>query len=280
MIRWGLVGLGRAGVARRRALTAREDCQLVYESSRRDTDTLSFEELLESDVDAIAICRESQSHGDDTVAALRARKHVLVEYPFALTAHEAELIVEESRRASRLVHVGHLAMLSPVHLQVMDVIHGSTLRTFTYSFQAGYGRAVRPLSEARMWGQNANSRLHALWSWFGALEFVSSRVQLRDAGYMLEVKLRNAEGIEVILRESRHEGQRRARLFTGSTVENQAISFPDWTAWRGGFSLDTAHFVERLKGSSEASYVSMDALVQVVALSETISDEAQIVHVT
>ena len=55
MVRWGLVGLGRAGMARRRVLEAHTGCRLVCESSRRDPDSISFGELLDREIDAVAL---------------------------------------------------------------------------------------------------------------------------------------------------------------------------------------------------------------------------------
>ena len=159
MVRWGLVGLGRAGMARRRVLEAHTGCRLVCESSRRDPDSISFGELLDREIDAVALCRESQAHAADALVALQAGKHVLLEYPLALTRREAETLILESRRVERLIHVGHLAMLSPFHTEVLTTLKGATLSTFSYRFQAGYGRAVRPLSEAGQWGQKGTESI-------------------------------------------------------------------------------------------------------------------------
>ena len=273
------MGLGRAGLARRRALSVRSDCAIVVECSRRDPDRPEYEDVLKSAVDAIALCRESGRHAEDTLAALRAGKHVLVEYPLAMTAREAQLIMAEAQRVERLVHVGHLMLLSPFHAQVAEVISTTRLSTFKYTFRAGYGRAVRTLAESQAWGQNANSRLQALWSWFGPLRLRSSKVELRNDGYQLTAEFVDSDGALVTLCESRIEGQSRRRELTGLTISNDPVRWPKVESWRGGFVADTEQCVGRLKGLIEDPYVSLSALVDVVALSEKISSQSEIVDI-
>lgn len=277
MIRWGIVGLGRAGLARRRALSARNDCAVVIECSRRDPGLPKYKDVLQSDVHALALCRESERHAKDTLAALRAGKHVLIEYPLAMTGREANDLLMEAQRVERLVHVGHLMLLSPFHSQVQEVIARTQLSAFTYTFRAGYGRAVRPLSEAKLWGQNANSRIQAIWSWFGPLRLLSSRVECRSDGYQLTAEFLNAHGISITLCESRLEGQTRSRELSGLTSGNKTVQWPQWRSWRGGFAADTEQFMNRLSGSIEEPYLPLSDLVDVVALSERVSAESEIV---
>jgi len=276
LIRWGIVGLGRAGLARRRALSARDDSVILHECSRRDGDAPSLRTLLDSNIEAVALCRESALHYDDVRAALRADKHVLVEYPLALTHGEASELAELAHAKERVLHVGHFGLLNPFHKRVAAAIDEQDVRGFEYVFSAGFGRAIRPLCDASLWGQSANSRLQALWSWFGPLELESSEVELKRDGYEIDVHLRDRRGRCVVLRESRRAGQTRGRSVRGVDRSENSIELPAWKKWPDGFVLDTECFVQQVKQSGSQSYIPLADVVDVVALSESISLRAEI----
>ena len=64
-------------------------------------------------VDAVVIATPPATHTDLALQALRAGKHVLVEKPLATSAAEAQLIVDEARRANRVLMVGHTFEFNP-----------------------------------------------------------------------------------------------------------------------------------------------------------------------
>jgi predicted dehydrogenase len=64
-------------------------------------------------VDAVVIATPPGTHTDLAIQALRGGKHVLVEKPLATTSAEARLIVEEARRADRVLMVGHTFEFNP-----------------------------------------------------------------------------------------------------------------------------------------------------------------------
>src|SRR3954471_4472000 len=55
--------------------------------------------LAREDVDAVCICTPSGLHGEQTVAAARAGKHVLVEKPIALTLADADAMIAACEQA-------------------------------------------------------------------------------------------------------------------------------------------------------------------------------------
>ncbi len=68
----------------------------------------SEEEAIEWwETDAVVIATPVTSHYEIAKAALRAGKHVLVEKPFVATSAEADDLIEEARRADRLLMVDH-----------------------------------------------------------------------------------------------------------------------------------------------------------------------------
>src|SRR5438094_315324 len=61
--------------------------------------------LARSDVDVVCIATPSGLHAQQALAAARARKHVLVEKPLALTLADADALIAECRRSAVLLGV-------------------------------------------------------------------------------------------------------------------------------------------------------------------------------
>ncbi|MBV8522175.1 MAG: Gfo/Idh/MocA family oxidoreductase [Acetobacteraceae bacterium] len=64
-------------------------------------------------VDAVVIATPPQSHAELALTALRAGKHVLVEKPLATSLRQAQLVVEQARRSSAVLMVGHTFQFNP-----------------------------------------------------------------------------------------------------------------------------------------------------------------------
>ncbi|UFU01442.1 Gfo/Idh/MocA family oxidoreductase [Radiobacillus kanasensis] len=65
----------------------------------------NYEDMFEH-VDAVTICTPNKFHADIAIAALEAGKHVLCEKPMALSAREAERMVEASKRTGKVLFIG------------------------------------------------------------------------------------------------------------------------------------------------------------------------------
>jgi predicted dehydrogenase len=108
----GIVGAGRQGWRRARALELFPDDRLVavadrdaeaahrladaYNAATHD-DWLAL--VARPDVDAVLVCTPPDSHAEIAIAALERGRHVLVEKPLARSAAEAEPIVTAARAA-------------------------------------------------------------------------------------------------------------------------------------------------------------------------------------
>jgi 1,5-anhydro-D-fructose reductase (1,5-anhydro-D-mannitol-forming) len=129
---WSIVGLGN--IARRVATSigALSNSGLVNVCSR-DADraatfateykaissTDSFAELLADDaVDVVYVATPNVLHAQQSIEALAAGKHVLVEKPMALTLSDAEQMATAARSADRLLGVGFHLRHHPVHREV------------------------------------------------------------------------------------------------------------------------------------------------------------------
>lgn len=73
----------------------------------------SFEELLASPIDAVAIFTQRWTHGELTVRALRSGKHVYSTVPMAITADEVAAIVEAVRETGLTYMMGETSYYNP-----------------------------------------------------------------------------------------------------------------------------------------------------------------------
>lgn len=117
MIRIAILGCGTIGKIHAEAIRSVEGaepcgfCDYSYENAEkfaalyRARAYKSYEELLADEtVDAVAICTPSGLHADQAIAALNARKHVIVEKPMALNSHDANRICLAAKDATTTLH--------------------------------------------------------------------------------------------------------------------------------------------------------------------------------
>jgi predicted dehydrogenase len=84
-------------------------------------------------IDAIVVATPTSTHFELARAALRADKHVLVEKPLALTSQEGEELCDESKRAHRVLMVGHLFRFNHGVQSVKEQIAGGSLGRIFYA---------------------------------------------------------------------------------------------------------------------------------------------------
>ena len=82
----------------------------------------TFEDLLNSDVDALAIATPASTHFDFAKRALEAGKDVFVEKPLTLTVADAERLVELTESTGRTLMVGHLLLYQPAIGWIKDYL--------------------------------------------------------------------------------------------------------------------------------------------------------------
>lgn len=145
-IGFGLVGLG--GIAERMAaaLSKVPDARLSAVCSRELDKARNFstryghptaysdlERLLDdAEVDAVYIATPNAHHAEQTIAALEAGRHVLVEKPMALSVAEAEAMVAVAQRRSLILGVGFHLRFHPVHLDIREMIANGEIGELTY----------------------------------------------------------------------------------------------------------------------------------------------------
>jgi len=115
-LRVGVIGYGYTGKIHAQACLAQKGARLVAIADA-DSDRLrdlppgvracrSYEELVESGVDAVSICLPTHLHCKVAVDALERGKHVLVEKPIAVSVEEVERMLRAAKAAGRVLYVG------------------------------------------------------------------------------------------------------------------------------------------------------------------------------
>lgn len=101
-------------------------------ASRYGVPALTFDQLLSSDCDGIAIAAPATAHAMLAEAAFFAKKHVYVEKPLAMTLEEADRMIRAAHTAGRHLMVGHLLQYHPVFLRLREIIASGRLGNIDY----------------------------------------------------------------------------------------------------------------------------------------------------
>ncbi len=80
--------------------------------------------LADPDVEAVDVCLPTHLHGPVTLAALRARKHVLVEKPMALNAAEAEEMIRVAQESGKTLMVAQVLRFFPMYTALRHTLPG------------------------------------------------------------------------------------------------------------------------------------------------------------
>ena len=101
-------------------------------------------ELLKAgDVDALVVSTPNYLHAPETITALKAGVHVMVEKPMAMNAVEAEAMLAASRQSDALLLVAHCWRFDPEVLWLKQQVEqgrlGQIIRTKGYGVHANWG---------------------------------------------------------------------------------------------------------------------------------------------
>lgn len=140
-VRWGVLGVGQAGRARLAALHADPRAEVVGGwrggLAQQGLHAFhSFEDMLQH-VDAVAICSPDKFHASQVHTALSAFRHVVCEFPVAGSAGEASSLFALSVARDRVLHVGHIELLTPATRRIRDFVPGRTLVGGNLRFNGG-----------------------------------------------------------------------------------------------------------------------------------------------
>ncbi|NET00961.1 MAG: Gfo/Idh/MocA family oxidoreductase [Sphaerospermopsis sp. SIO1G1] len=188
----GLVGTGYAAKLRAEAFQkdARTDLLAIAgknnERALALTQTYNQAEAMNSwqqlvqreDIDLVVIATINLDHGKITRAALENDKHVIVEYPLAVDAQEAEQLIALAKAKNKLLHVEHIELLGGWHQTLKQNIDN-----LGQLFYARLSTIKREYPAPRKWTYHhdyfgfplvgALSRLHRLIDVFGEVVSVN-----------------------------------------------------------------------------------------------------------
>ena len=159
------------------------------------------------EIDLVIVCTINRDHGAIAHTALQAEKHVVVEYPLALSYREAREIVELAQNQSKLLHIEHMELIGGLHLAIKE--HLPQIGNPVY---ARYHTVAPQQDPPRNWKYHrdlfgfplnaALSRVHRLTDLFGSVDsiFARNRYWMRkDTDYftacMCNAQLQFANGV-------------------------------------------------------------------------------------
>ena len=117
------------------------------------------EVLARPDIDAVILCTPTQMHAAQTIACLRAGKHVQVEIPMADSLADARAIVAAQKDSGRVAMAGHTRRFNPSHQWIHRKIAAGELRIQQMDVQTYFFRRtnMNALGQPRSWTD------HLLW---------------------------------------------------------------------------------------------------------------------
>jgi predicted dehydrogenase len=92
----------------------------------------SAEELIESDVDAVAIATPLSTHFSLAMKALQRGKHVLLEKPFAASSEQARQLARMAAAQRRVIMVDHTFVYNPAVVRLGEMIAANDLGELLY----------------------------------------------------------------------------------------------------------------------------------------------------
>ncbi len=117
------------------------------------------ESLALKELDAVILCTPTQMHAEQTLACLKAGKHVQVEIPLADSLAGAKAVVEEQKKTGLVAMCGHTRRFNPSHQHVHNEITAGRFNIQQMDVQTYFFRRTNTnaLGQARSWTD------HLLW---------------------------------------------------------------------------------------------------------------------
>jgi 2-hydroxy-4-carboxymuconate semialdehyde hemiacetal dehydrogenase len=149
-------GVEITSIVSRRIEQAREVAE-KYGAGHATTDL--DETLARDDVDAVILCTPTQLHAAQSIATLRAGKHVQVEIPLADSVADALAVDMAQRETGLVAMVGHTRRFNPSHQWVHNKIMAGELSIQQMDVQTYFFRRsnMNALGQPRSWTD------HLLW---------------------------------------------------------------------------------------------------------------------
>jgi 2-hydroxy-4-carboxymuconate semialdehyde hemiacetal dehydrogenase len=117
------------------------------------------EALARPDVDAVILCTPTQMHAQQSIAAMKAGKHVQVEIPLCDNLDEGRAVVEMQKKTGLVAMCGHTRRFNPSHQYVHRQIKAGEFNIHQMDVQTYFFRRtnMNALGQPRSWTD------HLLW---------------------------------------------------------------------------------------------------------------------
>ena len=117
------------------------------------------ESLALKEVDAVILCTPTQMHAEQSIACLKAGKHVQVEIPLADSLRGAQAVVAAQKSAGLVAMCGHTRRFNPSHQYVHKKVVAGEFNIQQMDVQTYFFRRsnINAMGQARSWTD------HLLW---------------------------------------------------------------------------------------------------------------------
>ena len=117
------------------------------------------ESLARPEVDAVILCTPTQMHAAQTLACLKAGKHVQVEIPLCDVLKDGEAVAAQARQSGLVAMCGHTRRFNPSHQYVHGKVKAGEFNIQQMDVQTYFFRRtnMNALGQARSWTD------HLLW---------------------------------------------------------------------------------------------------------------------
>ncbi len=140
VLRWGVIGLGRAAASMLPSLAAHPNVRLAAAATSRPEASAKFLELFggttfgmaeevcaSPDVDVVYVATPHALHAQHAILAARHGKHVLVEKPMALTLADCDAMIAAAERAGTVLLVGPTHGYDATIAAMRAIVRGGSL---------------------------------------------------------------------------------------------------------------------------------------------------------
>jgi predicted dehydrogenase len=201
LIRWGIIGPGRAAARFAEGLDAVEAATLDAVWGRNRESTLAFaarfnvpfaaasvEGLLFADVDAVYVATHPDSHAEFCLKALAAGKHVLCEKPATLNERQLVEVLDAARRYDRLFMEAMKPPFFPLYQRLREHLKADPIGPVGFvraghcdaTLPSDYPLQFRELGGGGIMGIGPYEAFLAL-DWLGELKSVQTMGRLNSA---------------------------------------------------------------------------------------------------
>ncbi len=257
------------------------------------------------DIDLVVVCHINSGHGEVAHGALSAGKHVVVEYPLALTVAEAEGLLALATRQQRLLHVEHIELLGGWHQAMMANLDAiGTPQYLTYQTLNPQRPAPSKWTYSRqLFGfpfVGALSRINRLTHLFGPVKTVACQNRLWGSGdyfhtclctaqltfvsgLIADVTYGKGEQIWQAGRSLTLHGSQGGLVFDGNSglliQPDQQPQTLDLGGRKGLFAQDTAAVLTHLETGAELYVTPQESLyaLRVAAAAQTAAQDGTVV---